>query len=478
MLHKRFIDNWKIYRLGALLLTGWLLLCVPVQGQRMRVDSIVVVGLKRTKYPVVTRQMVFQVGDTVEVADLEELNKLNKSNIYNMGLFTSVTIANEVGDSSVEVHVAVQERWYIWPQPHVALAERVWNEWLQHPDLDRLVYGMGVDWYNFSGWNDRFSIYAQGGYTQAFTTSYSRPFLFPKPKIDGTVVLTYLNDKEIGFDTHGGYLNLIRDSLERMRQSYTGQVTFGKRFSPRKIFHVFGAYQYFRLSEIVRDTNPEYLPHGLSSIHYPSLGVSYVNDQRDVRSYPLQGFKYGASFRYLGIPGLSSVNFGKVALSFSHHIPLSKRWNFAYGSQQFVLLGKQVPFFDKYFIGFGSFLRGYEPNVIAGSLVNVTKAEWKFGIIPYHFAHLKWVPFKKFQDFPLGLYLTAYCDAGYVHDWTFNNHDNTLKNRALVGYGGGVNLVTVYDFLLRVEYSRNIVTDPTHPFGRGGLYFSTLVSIQ
>ncbi|MBK9447846.1 MAG: hypothetical protein IPN95_00225 [Bacteroidetes bacterium] len=52
--------------------------------------------------------------------------------------------------------------------------------------------------------------------------------------------------------------------------------------------------------------------------------------------------------------------------------------------------------------------------------------------------------------------MSAYCDAGYVHDWTFNNRDNTLKDRLLLGYGAGINLITIYDFHLRVEYSRNI----------------------
>ncbi|HEX2901437.1 MAG TPA: POTRA domain-containing protein, partial [Bacteroidia bacterium] len=199
--------------------------CVQAQAQRMRVDSIVVVGLKKTKLPVVTRQMVFQAGDTIDISELDALNKVNKDNIYNMGLFTSVVIANEIGDSAIEVHISVQERWYVWPNPYVSLAERVWSEWLDDPDLDRLVYGLGVEWSNLSGWNDKLVVYAQGGYTQALTATYSRPFLFPKPKIDATVSLTFLNDKEIGYGTAGGYLQLARLNDERMRQSYTGQLT-------------------------------------------------------------------------------------------------------------------------------------------------------------------------------------------------------------------------------------------------------------
>jgi hypothetical protein len=109
--------------------------------------------------------------------------------------------------------------------------------------------------------------------------------------------------------------------------------------------------------------------------------------------------------------------------------------------------------------------------VIDASLINLTKAEWKFGIIPYRFAHLKWLPFPKFRDFPIGLYLSAYCDAGYARDWTFNNQDNTFKNKLLLGYGAGINFVTIYDYMMRIEYSFN-------RFGGQGLYLSTIVSIQ
>jgi hypothetical protein len=171
------------------------------------------------------------------------------------------------------------------------------------------------------------------------------------------------------------------------------------------------------------------------------------------------------------MPGLGTSFFGKAGVGFSHHIPVSKRWNFAYGHQSFFLLGKKVPYYDKFFIGFGSFLRGFEPYVVDGSYVGLTKAEWKFAIIPRKFIHLKWLPMARFRDLPMGLYISAFSDAGYVRDWTFNNLDPFLKNRLLLGYGAGLNLFTMYDTLLRVEYSRNNL-------GGWGVYLSSLVSIQ
>jgi hypothetical protein len=49
----------------------------------------------------------------------------------------------------------------------------------------------------------------------------------------------------------------------------------------------------------------------------------------------------------------------------------------------------------------------------------------------------------------------AFADAGYIRDDAFNRTFNHLKNRALGGYGVGINLLTLYDHFLRIEISRN-----------------------
>ncbi|HHG85584.1 MAG TPA: hypothetical protein ENJ82_12625, partial [Bacteroidetes bacterium] len=327
------------------------------------------------------------------------------------------------------------------------------------------------EWQNVSGWNDRFYFYGQNGYSRRLSVLFSRPFLFPKAQIDGRFGLFLVNDKEIGYGTIDGALQLARLREHRIRKSVTATATFSKRFGPRRQLQLGFAYLYYQLQDSIQYFNPSYLTSANNIEQYPSISLSFVEDQRDWRAFPLQGYKYSISVRQRGIFGLGTTQFTKIALSFSHHIPLSKHWNFAYGTQSFFLLGKRAPFFDKYFIGFGSFLRGYEYYVIDGSFVNLTKAEWKFALIPRKIIHVKWIPFRKFQDFPLGLYISAYSDAGYVKDGTFNNQDTYLKQRLLMGYGMGLNLITIYDSMFRVEYSRNLL-------GFGGIYLSAIISIQ
>ena len=435
------------------------------------VSSINVTGNKRTKEKVITRQLTFTLDDEIDLDQLDEIIEKNENNVYNTGLFNVVKLTGKIDGDQIAFTIDVKERWYIWPIPYVDLEERTFNEWWEDKDLDRLVYGLGVEWQNFTGWNDRLLLYGQNGYSRRISVQLRRPFIFGGPNTDALFTYRHVSNKEIGYATEDGILQLARLQDHRIRNSHTGSVMFTRRLSPRKQLQFSASYQYFRLHDSIQYFNPLYLTNGNRVEQYPILGFAFVNDQRDLFSFPLKGHKLSFSIRKQGLFGWGTSDFAKFSASWSHHIPIGKRLNFAYGNQTFMLLGKQVPYYDKYFVGFGSFLRGYEYFVIDGSFVNLTKFEWKFAIIPRKIIHVPWIPFKKFQDFPLGVYISLYSDNGYVSDGTFNNLDRTLKNQHLFGYGVGLNVITIYDSLIRLEYSRNHL-------GFGGIFISGLVSIQ
>ncbi|MEL6254611.1 MAG: hypothetical protein AAFR87_21555 [Bacteroidota bacterium] len=168
-------------------------------------------------------------------------------------------------------------------------------------------------------------------------------------------------------------------------------------------------------------------------------------------------------------------------MTFAHHIPLSKRWNVAYGTHLVLSIGDSIPYFEKNFLGarrrefrdISTTLRGYQPFVIAGSTVNMNKVEIKYGIVPYHIADYSGVGFlpKKWQQAPTALYVTAFYEMGFIRDDSFNNNDDFLKNQLLHGYGVGLNIVGFYDILLRIEYARNHLN-------QGGVYLHGSVPIK
>ena len=109
--------------------------------------------------------------------------------------------------------------------------------------------------------------------------------------------------------------------------------------------------------------------------------------------------------------------------------------------------------------------------MIDGSYVQLTKAELKFAVVPRKIVHIRQIPVKRFQDMPFGLYVTAFLDNGYVQDETISNQDTFLKNRWLTGYGLGVNIITIYDRLIRIELARNHL-------GQNGIYFHSSLPIR
>lgn len=458
-----------------------MLVCLSgASAQIVVLDSISLSGHEKTKEKVILRELSIQKGDTLPFSSLATELEKSQQNIYNLAIFTKVKLQDSIHWTApsrnigrLVLYIDVQERWYIWPTPYLAFEERTFNEWWQDKDLDRLVYGMGVVWDNFSGMNDRLTAYGQLGYSRRVNLLYTRPFLFGKSRLDGSFGFRYLNNKEVGYTTEQGILQLARLDREPIRHSMDMFGLISRRFSPRSNLTLTLRWQWFRPNDSLLYFNDRYLTTAGNTEHYPSIGIGYLNDQRDIRSFPLKGYKIAADVIQSGFPGVGTTRFTKLSLSFSHHIPIagSKWFNFAYGTENFLILGDRVPYFDKFFVGFLNYLRGYEPFVIDGSFVHMSKAEFKVALFPRKMLHAKWIPLRKFRDFPLGVYLSAFADAGYVRDDTFNNLDPYLKDKWLSGYGFGLNLITVYDFLIRLEYS-------TNHLGQSGIYLNTLVSIR
>lgn len=477
----------------VLLISGTFLFCClmvcsvpnPVWGQKVVVQSINSFGLEKTKPRAILREMTFAPGDTLELETLEATIKTNQQNLYNTKLFTEVDVEYEHDSSKVWVRVIAKERWYVWPFPFATLEERNFNQWWKDKDLDRLVVGLGLQWSNFTGVDDDFYTYGQLGYSRRFSISYTRPYVFQKARIDGHAGFYYVNNKEIGH-------SVIQDTLRwtrlpeggPMQRHYRGILDFTRRFTTRRRLRMGLQYDHFLPADTslipmggtvnMRDSIVEifdtYLTTGLEPEHYPSFIVEYEDDQRDIKTFPLKGYYFNVLARQSGLPGLGTSTFFRGHISWAHHIPLNRRFNFAYGIRQQFLIGNKVPFFDKQFVGWQYNLRGYENHVIDGSYINLTKAEFKYAIIPRRIVHADWVPFRRFKDFPMGLYLSMYGNAGYVYDGTFSNRESRLKKKMLNGYGIGLNFLFIYDLLIRLEVSRN-------HFGKTGVFLHATVPI-
>jgi hypothetical protein len=78
------------------------------------------------------------------------------------------------------------------------------------------------------------------------------------------------------------------------------------------------------------------------------------------------------------------------------------------------------------------------------------------------------MPIEQFRYFPVAIYLKSYFDVGYVNNYPYYENyqpspiNNRLTNNLLIGTGGGVDIVTAYDAVLRFEYT--FTREKTHGF--------------
>jgi len=116
-------------------------------------------------------------------------------------------------------------------------------------------------------------------------------------------------------------------------------------------------------------------------------------------------------------------------------------------------------------LGFSNRLvRGYELYTIFAQNYFLNKSTLKKTIFK---GSAKWksMPLEQFQYIPYALYFKTYLDVGYAKN-TLNLEGNAfLADKLLMGTGFGLDFVTMYDFVIRAEYSFNNI-------GESGFFLS------
>jgi len=125
---------------------------------------------------------------------------------------------------------------------------------------------------------------------------------------------------------------------------------------------------------------------------------------------------------------------------------------------------RDQPYFYQRGLGYDrNFVRGYELYVIDGQSYLLSKNTLKYALIPPKVSTLGFIKSEKFSKIHYALYANLFVDMGYV-DAFRNYNTEDLAKTLLLGAGVGLDLVTYYDMVLRVEFSIN-------KKGEAGIYF-------
>jgi outer membrane protein assembly factor BamA len=438
------------------------------EGQQYKIEEISFVGHKRTRTSIVSREIDLKPGQIWRGDSLKLQLQLDKNKLFNTLLFVTVESRIQVDSlQGIKVTFLLKERWYTFPVPILEFADRNINEWWsdRNRDLRRIDYGIRFVQYNFTGRNDELRLVAQGGFTQKYEAYYRLPYLDRKQKNGLAAVASYSTNKNVAYATGDNKLLFTGNLDEVIRSRFYS----GLQFTHRQKYYAFHRVELRYHQNWIDDTlavlNANYLGDGRQKQQYLALAVSFVSDRRDIAPYPLQGYYTQVKVEGLGLGMSSEVSLYSLAAEYSLYKPINEHWFWA-GK----LEGKaSTPYRQAYLLqrglGYGQdFVRGFERQVVDGQQFIFKRQSLRYRMLN---KTIKWrenMPIEQFRTMPVAMFLKFFTDAGYVWDMMRQPGNTPLADTILLSAGVGLDLVTYYDMVFRLEYSVNSL-------GRTGIYF-------
>jgi len=429
------------------------------------VTAILISGNKRTKEMIVNRELPFQQGTMIAKHDLEREILLAKRQLMNTALFVDAQVVSIQKDSLVEMQVQLKERWYLFPLPYFKLIDRNFNQWWvdQNRSLDRVNYGIKFIQNNFTGRNDNLDIWLITGYTQQVTLRYDLPFIDKKLKSGFNIGLAYGTQREVNYATADNKQQFFKMEDRYLRKLIRADLTYSYRpgVKQRHAFRI--SYNDESVEDTVLKRTPDYFANKEKQFRYLDFNYRFKFYNADYNAYPTDGFLFEGNLYQRGL-FTANQQLWMISARAVYAIPLTKKSFLHLEGLVQMKFPVNNAFTDQRLMGYGSMqMRGLEYNVVDGMKGGMLKTTIHQKLIGFDVRN----PFKsKTHDkIPFRLYLKAYTDLGYAHI-TSPKADNTLNNKLLRTYGFGLDIISIYDFVFKIEYSFN-------QLGKDGLYLQS-----
>jgi outer membrane protein assembly factor BamA len=426
-------------------------------GQEIIINSISIEGNDKTKEQYILRELVFSTGDTISVDEWNNLREKSIQNLINTTLFHSASITLNGEGSSRNVTIILVERWYLWPIPQVDIDERNFNTWWETKSLKRASAGIFLTHNNMRGRGELLKVLMMLGYNQKIGLSYEFPYLNKKKTIGFGFESIYTLRHEVNAltDSNKQVYVKLQDSPIQQDLINAVQFTYRPKFYVSHLLQF--RYRQYLFADSLIDFNPNYSSQENSKLQYFGFYYKFKLDHRDYRPYPLSGyyadleaFKYG-----LGVFD-NDLNILNLKTTLRKYWQLSPRWFTAIGFIGQISNGKYQPYLFERGLGYGrDFVRAYEYYVVDGQDYVVLKSNVKFSLFPKKYFKLNMIKSDKFNNIPISIYLNVFADAGYVNNDQDYKISNTLPNTLLYSSGLGIDFVSYYDAVARVEWSVN-----------------------
>jgi hypothetical protein len=265
--------------------------------------------------------------------------------------------------------------------------------------------------------------------------------------------LAQFNQKEINYKTLGNKQVFFRTE-HIIRKGYRANVnvTYRPNLFERHALQVGIGNE--SISDSAFAIAPNLLPNHKKSFSYLDINWSYSKVRFDYNAYPTKGASTEIAFahRFSKENNLSAIQFRQIV---AHRIA-PNRFIFA----ESLTIGRtmqQSNYSDRKLMGYGLMqMNGLEYYVVDGNAATVFKSAIHQRIGSYTLINpltKKFLPSVKYT-----FWIKAFSQLGYVYS-SEKNKANPLANSLLRTAGIGVDIISIYDLVLNVEYSINQLGD-------------------
>jgi|GEM_PF-6443205 len=425
---------------------------------KFTISQINISGNKKTKEHVILREIDIKAGDSFYYFQKDSLIHSLQNKIFNLALFIKVKVfLDSLSVNERICRIEVSERFYTIPGLSIELADRTFNEWwyLYNHRLNRLQYGFSIIQKNCFGLNHTLSTIVQTGFSDYYSIGYLIPFIKLSKNSGFNLNFQYLKNDELAYNiSDSNMLKYIRnDSTLRIRTRTDAEFRFQENlFTKHQITFSFHTNS---ISEKTYQLNSNYLLPGIKRLNFFSLAYLFDLNKTDIHFYPTKGYHVQANFSYSGLlsgQNFRHFNYNFYLASFNHH----KKKAFLANSLYFEgLVANKPSYLYSPSLGYsGIFIRSYEYYLIKGTHLFLNKNELKYKITD-KWINLKFLPLTKFNNIPLQIYPKLFLDIGFLSDKNLFS-SFLLNNKYLLGVGTGIDLVSYYDIVIRIEAGYNL----------------------
>lgn len=422
------------------------------------VDDIVILGNKKTKNHIISRELDFQQGDTLQLADTSAVLKSSRNKIFNTGLFNKVRLKVVTPQNQHGVIVIqVTERWYIFPIPLIDIGDRNFNEWWQQRGrrFDRLEYGIHFKHENFRGRNEKLEMKFLTGFTNKYELFYTIPYVNKNQKSGIKTDFSYSTNRFVAARTKAHQLDYYTGDKALRKRLYTGlNYLFRNNFF---VTHTFSFYFHAnQISDTIASVNPDYFLDGRRSQRYFRLMYHFEDNHTDIQYYPMNGYRIRAHVIKEGVGIFDAIDMWQLKGEISYYDVFNNGFSWATRLSAKLSSPIQQPYANVAGLGYEeNLVRGYELYVVDGQHYMLNRAEVRWKLFEIKNFENTLMPIEQFRNIPLAVFLKAHNDVGYVTDQSHNPLNQRLSNELMWGYGVGLDFTTYYDVVVRAELSVN-----------------------